>query len=294
MKSSYDPYVTIIYLSYKPYTSGVRHFLGLSKSKSCSRFSKFNILSFGFASSGGRSSSGRAVCFNKKKYWRRSYRLVDYTRRLALPSFVVRVEYDPNRTSNVALVIYLNKSISYILCGNNMNVGDVLENGLLANSSALNNALPITNFFNSGSRNKDVYNVELYGGRGGSIARSAGTYCTILKILDSCSILKQPSGTVISIPNVNYVTIGRSGNLNHKYCKLGKAGRSVWLGRRPRVRGVAMNPVDHPHGGGEGKSSGGRNPLVNFTGRVKKGVKTTLKSRRLNQLKRLSALAELT
>ena len=187
------------------------------------------------------------------------------------------IEYDPNRSDRIALLSYMDGEKRYILAPDGLKVGDRLLAGKKG-KVAPGNAMPIGNM----PIGTIVHNVELSVGRGGQLARSAGTFVQLVGKEGKNCIIKLPSGETRLINKNNFATVGQIGNQDHFNISLGKAGRSRWLGRRPKVRGVAMNPVDHPHGGGEGKASGGRHPVSPW-GKPTKGYKTRKKNKPSDQ-----------
>jgi large subunit ribosomal protein L2 len=217
----------------------------------------------------GRNNAGRITSRHMGGGHKRRYRLIDFRRdKKEIPAKVVSVEYDPNRSSRIALLCYTDGEKRYIIAPHGLSVGDVI----IASESAdikPGNAMPIRTI----PQGTWVHNVELKVGKGGQLARSAGTYAMIAAKDGKYAQLRLPSGEVRLVLQDCCATIGQVGNLDHENIKIGKAGRNRWLGIRPQSRGVAMNPVDHPHGGGEGKSSGGRNPVTPW-GIPTKGYKT--------------------
>jgi large subunit ribosomal protein L2 len=200
---------------------------------------------------------------------KRRFRIIDFRRdKINIPAVVKSIEYDPNRSANIALLFYADGEKRYIIAPNGIQVGQKIETGEKAEIK-LGNALPL-HLIPTGV---DIHNIELVPGKGAQIARSAGNSAQILGKEGKYVIVKMPSGETRKIFYLCLATIGEVGNKDHMNVVIGKAGRSRWLGRRPKVRGVAMNPIDHPHGGGEGKSSGGRHP-VSPTGIPTKGFKT--------------------
>ncbi len=206
---------------------------------------------------GGRSCSGRVSMWQKGGGHKRAYRIIDFKRnKLNIPCTVETIEYDPNRSANIALLKYADGERRYILAPLGIKVGDKLVSGPDSEIKP-GNTLPVINV----PLGTIIHNIEIKPGQGGIIARSAGTYAQLVaKDGDMCQ-LKLGSTEVRYIPANCMVTIGQVGNAEHENISIGKAGRNRWLGKRPHVRGVAMNPVDHPLGGGEGKSSGGRPPV---------------------------------
>ena len=218
---------------------------------------------------GGRNSNGRITCRHRGGGHKRKYRIIDYKRdKTGIPAKVAAVEYDPNRSARIALLHYSDGEKRYILAPLHLSVGDTVMSGPEADIKP-GNALPIANI----PLGTHIHNIELRTGKGGQIVRSAGAYAQLMAKEDRYALLKLPSGEVRMILLHCKATIGQLGNLIHENIDLGKAGRRRWLGRRPKVRGVAMNPVDHPMGGGEGRSSGGRHPCSPW-GMPTKGYRT--------------------
>jgi large subunit ribosomal protein L2 len=219
--------------------------------------------------SGGRNNAGRITKRHTGGGHKKQYRVIDFRRdKLEVPGKVAAIEYDPNRSARIALLFYADGEKRYILAPSGLNVGDTV----VASESAdirPGNALAIRSI----PLGTWVHNVELKVGKGGQLARSAGTYAQIAAKEGRYAQLRLPSGEVRLVLQECRATIGQVGNLDHEKIKIGKAGRNRWLGKRPQSRGVAMNPVDHPHGGGEGKSSGGRHPVTPW-GVPTKGYKT--------------------
>ncbi|MBT3260173.1 MAG: 50S ribosomal protein L2 [Deltaproteobacteria bacterium] len=223
---------------------------------------------------GGRNSNGRMTSRHRGGGHKRAYRLIDFKRdKDGIPAKVAFIEYDPNRSANIALLHYVDGEKRYILSPRNLSVGDTLMSGE-GSEIRIGNALPL-NVIPLGTH---VHNIELNIGHGGQMARGAGSYCQLMAKEGKYAQVKLPSGEVRLIPLACKATIGQVGNLEHEKISVGKAGRKRWLGKRPHVRGVAMNPVDHPHGGGEGKSSGGRHPVTPW-GVPTKGYKTRVRKR---------------
>jgi len=223
-------------------------------------------------SKGGRNNNGRITMRRRGGGHKRRYRLVDFKRdKNGVPAKIVSIEYDPNRSAFISLLNYADGEKRYILTPNGIKVGDKVVSGEDA-SIHVGNALPLdkipTGVF--------VHNIEMTRGKGGQIARSAGAYAQLMAKEGDKVLLRMPSGEVRKVRKECYATIGQISNIDHGNVKIGKAGRSRWLGRRPKVRGVVMNPVDHPHGGGEGRTSGGRHPVTPW-GKPTKGYKTRKK-----------------
>ena len=226
-------------------------------------------LTEGLTKSGGRNNSGHITAWQKGGGHKRRYRLVDFKRRkMDMEATVDRIEYDPNRTAFIALITYADGEQSYILAPQRLAAGDKVISSTKADIKP-GNALPLSSI----PVGTIIHNVELKQGKGGQLARSAGTYVQLIGRDQSYSILRLASGEVRMVRSECMATIGAVSNSDQQNIKLGKAGRSRWLGRRPSVRGVAMNPIDHPHGGGEGKTSGGRHPVTPW-GKPTKGKRT--------------------
>ncbi len=254
--------------SFKPYTKSTRGTIlidrtGLWKGK------PYKSLTSLKNASKGRNNFGRITSRNHGGGHKQKYRQIDFYRR-KFDSFaeVERIEYDPNRTCYIMLVKFEDNQKFYYLAPQGIKIGDKIKNGSNAEIK-VGNCLPLQDI----PVGIDVHNVELQPGAGGKIARSAGTSVTISGIDGNYSLIKMTSGEVRKIDSRSMATIGVLSNPDKKNIKIGKAGRSRWLGRRPHTRGVVMNPVDHPHGGGEGKSAGGRHP-VSPQGQSAKGLKT--------------------
>lgn len=254
--------------TFKPYTKSTRGTIlidraGLWKGK------PYKSLTSVKNASKGRNNLGRITSRNHGGGHKQKYRQIDfYRRKFDTFAEVERIEYDPNRTCYIMLVKFEDNQKFYYLAPQGIKVGDKIKNGSNAEIK-VGNCLPLQNI----PVGIDVHNVELQPGAGGKIARSAGTSVTISGIDGNYSLIKMTSGEVRKIDSRSMATIGVLSNPDKKNIKIGKAGRSRWLGRRPHTRGVVMNPVDHPHGGGEGKSAGGRHP-VSPQGQSAKGLKT--------------------
>ena len=218
---------------------------------------------------GGRNNVGRITCRHRGGGHRRHYRIIDFKRdKAGIPAKVVSIEYDPNRTARIALLHYVDGEKRYIIAPDGLTVGTKVMSGPDA-EIALGNAIPLEKI----PLGSVVHNIELKKGKGAQIARSAGTYGQIVAKDGDYVHVKMPSNDVHLIRKECMATMGQTSNPDHSLIKIGKAGRKRWLGIRPTVRGVAMNPVDHPMGGGEGKSSGGGHPVSPW-GKPSKGGKT--------------------
>jgi large subunit ribosomal protein L2 len=219
--------------------------------------------------SGGRNNTGEVTMWWRGGGHKRLYRIIDFKRdKKNIPGKVATIEYDPNRSARIALVTYADGEKRYILQPLGLKVGDTIISGETADILP-GNALPLRNI----PQGTMVHNVELKPGRGGQMARSAGAAVQVVAKEGEYVSVKMPSGEIRKIHHECFATIGQVGNLDHENVALGKAGRNRWLGKKPHVRGVAMNPVDHPLGGGEGKTSGGRHPVTPW-GVPTKGYKT--------------------
>ncbi len=228
--------------------------------------------------SGGRNNKGKMTMRYIGGGHKRRYRAIDFKRdKHGVPAVVKTIEYDPNRSSRIALVFYKDGAKAYIIAPEGLKIGQTIMSGEDVTPD-LGNALPLSKI----PLGTIVHNIELTPGKGAAIARSAGSYAQLLAREGKYATLKLPSGEMRMVLVTCYATVGSVGNSDHMNVSLGKAGRSRWLGRRPRVRGVAMNPVDHPMGGGEGKASGGH--PRSRTGLYAKGYKTRNKKKYSNRL----------
>jgi large subunit ribosomal protein L2 len=217
----------------------------------------------------GRNNKGRLTVRHRGGGHKRLYRIIDFCRdKRGIPAKVLSLEYDPNRSARIALLAYADGDKRYILAPDGLAVGASVIAGEAADI-LVGNSLPLKNI----PLGTMVHNIELKQGKGGQMARSAGTAAQLLAKEAGYAQIKMPSGEVRKVHLECYATIGQVGNLNYENVSIGKAGRTRWLGIRPTVRGVAMNPIDHPHGGGEGKTSGGRHPVSPW-GVPTKGFKT--------------------
>jgi large subunit ribosomal protein L2 len=219
--------------------------------------------------SGGRNNDGRMTSRHRGGGHKRRYRRIDFKRnKRDIPAVVASVEYDPNRSARIALLKYADGERRYILWPQGLRVGDPVLAGALAPFN-VGNALPLKAI----PLGTLVHNVEMKIGKGGQMVRGAGSYAQVMAKDGDYVTLRLPSGEVRMVHHECYATIGEVGFSEHENIRIGKAGRARWLGRRPKVRGVAMNPIDHPHGGGEGRTSGGRHPCTPW-GKPTKGFKT--------------------
>ena len=253
---------------FKPVTPGLRQLVLVDRS-ALYKGAPVKTLTEGLNKSGGRNNTGRITSFRKSGGHKRAYRIIDFKRRkLDVEGSVERIEYDPNRTAFIALISYTDGEQAYILAPQRLAVGDKVIAAASADVKP-GNAMPMSAM----PVGTIVHNVELKLGRGGAIARSAGSYAQIAGRDGSYVILRLNSGEQRLVLSSCFATVGAVSNQDHMNISLGKAGRSRWLGIKPSVRGVAMNPVDHPHGGGEGRTSGGRHPVTPW-GKPTKGKKT--------------------
>ena len=226
-------------------------------------------LTVGLRSTGGRNSQGRITSRYMGGGHKRLYRIIDFRRdKMGVPARVAAIEYDPNRSARIALLHYVDGEKRYILAPNGLEVGAQVVSGPTADIIA-GNALPLKGI----PLGTTIHNIELKRGRGGQLVRSAGAAAQLMAKEGSYAQVRLPSGEVREVHIECYATIGQVGNIEHENVSIGKAGRNRWIGIRPHVRGVAMNPVDHPMGGGEGKTSGGRHPTSPW-GWKTKGRKT--------------------
>lgn len=219
--------------------------------------------------SGGRNTYGRITCRHRGGGAKRRYRIIDFRRnKTGIPATVAAIEYDPNRSANIALLNYADGERRYILAPNGLKVG---QRVLASDDAEINAGNCIT--LKRLPLGTQIHNIELRPGGGGKLVRSAGVAAQLMAREGEYAQVKLPSGEVRMIHVMCRATIGQVGNIEHENAKIGKAGRSRHLGRRPHVRGAAKNPVDHPHGGGEGRTTGGRNPVTPW-GKCTKGMKT--------------------
>lgn len=260
--------------TYNPITPGLRQRVSVDR-QGLWKGSPHKPLTEGLNRSGGRNAHGRITVRHRGGGHKRLYRLVDFKRnKFDVSAEVVRFEYDPNRTSFIALIRYTDGQHAYIIAPQRLNVGDTVVSGERVDIKP-GNALFLKNI----PVGTVVHNVELKPGRGAQMSRSAGTEAQVVGRDSGYVLIRLASGEIRMFPGNCMATVGAVSNPDQKNVSIGKAGRSRWLGRRPSVRGVAMNPVDHPHGGGEGKTSGGRHPVTPW-GRPTKGYKTRSKRKK--------------
>ncbi|HOK05965.1 MAG TPA: 50S ribosomal protein L2 [Syntrophales bacterium] len=254
--------------AYKP-TSPGRRFQTCSDFKEITSDKAERSLLRPLKKTGGRNNYGRMTSRHIGGGHKRRYRVIDFRRdKHDIPAKVATIEYDPNRTSRIALLHYVDGEKRYIIAPDKIAVGDTVISGERVDIKP-GNALPLKNI----PLGTLIHNLELKPGRGGQIIRSAGSYGQLMAKEEGYAQVRLPSGEVRKVRLECRATIGQVGNIDHENVSIGKAGRTRWLGRRPKVRGVAMNPIDHPMGGGEGKSSGGRHPCTPW-GVPTKGHKT--------------------
>lgn len=254
--------------TFNPTSAGRRQLIAVDRSE-LHKGKPERSLTLPMSSSGGRNNQGVTTIWHRGGGHKRRYRLVDFRRaKLGVPATVTHLEYDPNRTAFIALITYKDGEKNYILAPQKLKVGDVVMAGPQAEIST-GNALPLKNI----PVGTVVHNVELKPGAGGVMARSAGASVQVAGKDGAYIQLKMPSGELRKVHESCMATVGAVSNPDNMNAKIGKAGRKRWMGMRPVVRGVAMNPVDHPHGGGEGKTSGGRHPVTPW-GKCTKGKKT--------------------
>ena len=254
--------------NFRPITPSLRQLVLVDRSELW-KGKPVKSLTEGLTKSGGRNNTGRITARRIGGGHKRRYRLVDFKRRkFDVPAVIERLEYDPNRTAFIALVRYEDGEQAYILAPQRLKVGDTVIAGERVDVKP-GNAMPLKNI----PVGTIVHNVELKAGKGGQLARSAGTYVQLVGRDQGYAQLKLASGELRVVRGECLATIGAVSNPDQSNINLGKAGRTRWLGKRPSVRGVAMHPIDHPHGGGEGRTSGGRHPVTPW-GKPTKGKKT--------------------
>jgi large subunit ribosomal protein L2 len=260
----------------KPVTPGTR-FYSVSTFEEITTDRPYEPLVVPLKRTGGRNNTGRITSRHRGGRHKRQYRIIDFKRdKRGIPATVETIEYDPNRSARIALVRYEDGEYRYILAPDNLKVGDTIMAGPNAEFKD-GNALPLKNI----PVGLFIHNIELKPGKGGQLARSAGVFAQLVGLDERYAQVKLPSGEIRNILNTCYATIGRVSNPDHENIMLGKAGRSRWLGIRPQTRGMAMNPIDHPNGGGEGrsKSGGGRQHPRSPWGQLAKGLKTRKKNK---------------
>ncbi len=260
--------------TFKPKTPGQR-FKSVSDFAQVTRSEPEKSLLAPLKKSGGRNNLGRVTSWHRGGGHKRRYRIIDFKRnKFDIPAVVDSIEYDPNRTARIALLKYVDGEKRYILAPDGLKVGDKVVSGENAEIKP-GNALPLAKI----PVGLTIHAIEMKLLKGAQLVRSAGTAAQLMAKEGKFALIKLPSGEVRKIPINCYASVGQVSNVDHMNISIGKAGRSRWLGRRPNVRGVAMNPVDHPMGGGEGKTSGGRHPCSPW-GQQSKGLKTRKKSKK--------------
>ena len=263
--------------SFKPVTPTQR-FKTVSSFEEITKQKPEKKLTKSLKKSGGRNNKGRITMRRRGGGHKRKYRIIDFKRdKHEIPAKVAAIEYDPNRSSLIALLFYADGEKRYILAPKGLKVGDSVLSSEKADIK-IGNCLPLDKI----PLGTNVHNIEMNPGQGGKIVRSAGSYAQLIAKEGKYVQLRLPSGEVRMILKSCKASIGQLGNTDNENITMGKAGRSRWLGRRPKVRGVAMNPHDHPMGGGEGKSSGGRHPVTPW-GKKTKGYKTRSKKKQSNK-----------
>jgi large subunit ribosomal protein L2 len=254
--------------SYRPYTPS-RRFMTTEARAEVTKETPEKSLTEGLKKHGGRNNAGQVSIRFRGGGHKRTYRKIDFKREKAgVPAKVAAIEYDPNRTARIALLHYADGEKRYILAPVGLEVGATLMSGPEADI-LVGNALPIKNI----PAGTVIHNIELKPGKGAQMVRSAGASAQLVSKETEYALVKMPSGEVRKVHVECMATVGQVGNLDHENVSLGKAGRTRWLGKRPHNRGVSMNPIDHPHGGGEGRTSGGRHPVTPW-GQPTRGFKT--------------------
>ena len=265
--------------SFKPYSAG-RRFMTVSSFDEITTDKPEKSLTVRLTKSGGRNPQGKLTVRHRGGGHKRLYRIIDFKRtKDGIPARVATIEYDPNRSARIALLNYVDGEKRYILAPNGLKVGDVVESGAEADIKP-GNALPLKNI----PLGTVIHAVELKIGKGAQLVRSAGTSAQLMAKEGDYALLRMPSGEIRRVHINCRATIGEVGNLEHENITIGKAGRSRWLGRRPETRGIAMNPNDHPHGGGEGRSPVGRKSPMTKWGKIAMGKKTRRKKKASNRL----------
>jgi large subunit ribosomal protein L2 len=254
--------------TYKPATPGLRHLIKVDRAE-LHRGKPVKALTVGRGKTGGRNNLGRATNWLMGGGHKQRFRIIDFKRRkFDVAATVERLEYDPNRTSYLALIKYRDGELAYILAPQRLKPGDEVVAGRSVDVKP-GNAMPLASM----PVGTIIHNVEMKPGGGGQIARAAGTYAQLVGRDQDYAVIRLKSGETRMLRSACLATVGAVSNPDHMNETIGKAGRKRWMGIRPGVRGVAMNPIDHPHGGGEGKSSGGRHPVTPW-GKSTKGMKT--------------------
>ena len=265
--------------TYNPYTPSRRNMTGLDFAE-VTKSTPEKSLVVSLKKNSGRNNQGKITVRHQGGGYRTKYRLVDFKRNKdGIPAKVMTIEYDPNRTANIALICYADGQKSYILAPYGLKVGDTLMNGETAEVK-VGNCLPLSNI----PVGSAIHNIELHPGKGGQLVRSAGNSAQLMAKEGKYATLRLPSGEMRMVPIGCRATIGQVGNIDHELVTIGKAGRKRHMGIRPTVRGSVMNPNDHPHGGGEGRTSIGRPGPVTPWGKPALGLKTRKKNKQSNKL----------
>ena len=265
--------------SYNPYTPSRRHMTGSDFSE-ITKSTPEKSLTVSLKKNAGRNNQGKITVRHRGGGSRRKYRIIDFKRRKDdVPAIVKSIEYDPNRTANIALLVYADGEKRYIIAPNKLAVGTTVMNGPEAEIK-VGNCLPLANI----PVGTEIHNIEMHPGKGGQLVRSAGNSAQLMAKEGKYATLRLPSGEMRMVPVVCRATIGQVGNIEHDLVNIGKAGRKRNMGIRPTVRGSVMNPNDHPHGGGEGKTSIGRKAPLTPWGKKALGVKTRNSKKHSNRL----------
>ena len=266
--------------TYNPYTPSRRNMTGSDFAEITTSTPEKSLVT-SLKKNAGRNNQGKITVRHQGGGSRRKYRIIDFKRNSkdGIPATVKTIEYDPNRTANIALICYADGSKSYILAPNGLKVGQTVMNGAEA-EVRVGNCLPLQNI----PVGAEVHNIKLYPGKGGQLVRSAGNSAQLMAKEGKYATLRLPSGEMRMVPIICRATIGQVGNIDHELVNIGKAGRKRHMGIRPTVRGSVMNPNDHPHGGGEGKTGIGRPGPVTPWGKPALGLKTRKKNKQSNKL----------
>ncbi|MDE7298509.1 MAG: 50S ribosomal protein L2 [Lachnospiraceae bacterium] len=265
--------------TYNPYTPSRRNMTG-SDFAEITASKPEKSLTVSLKKNAGRNNQGKITVRHQGGGSRRKYRIIDFKRRKdGIPARVLTIEYDPNRTANIALICYADGEKAYILAPNGLKVGDTVMNGEKAEVK-VGNCLPLQNI----PVGSEIHNIELYPGKGGQLVRSAGNSAQLMAKEGKYATLRLPSGEMRMVPIICRASVGQVGNIDHELVNIGKAGRKRHMGIRPTVRGSVMNPNDHPHGGGEGKTGIGRPGPVTPWGKPALGLKTRKKNKQSNKL----------
>ena len=265
--------------AYNPYTPSRRH-MTVSDFAEITTNKPEKSLLVSLNKKSGRNNQGKITVRHRGGGVRRKYRIIDFKRRKdGIPATVATIEYDPNRTANIALIKYADGEKSYIIAPYGLKVGDVLMSGESAEVK-VGNCLPLANI----PVGTEIHNIELYPGKGGQLVRAAGNSAQLMAKEGKYATLRLPSGEMRMVPIICRATVGQVGNIDHELINVGKAGRKRHMGIRPTVRGSVMNPNDHPHGGGEGKTGIGRPGPVTPWGKPALGLKTRKRNKKSNKL----------